>query len=289
MLEFNHDLAYRFIAHSIRHEQTKQFRAVVALSARYRWCLTGTPIQNTLSDLGALVRFLRVPQLNGPSDFHRNIAGPIERGNVEGIQKLRNLLRCICLRRTKDLLNISKPDFRVELVQLSKKERDQYCGIGEKHRRSIDRAIERGNLSEASSGLFRAILRLRIFCNSGLCFDSEQMEANMDESSVMFEQGGQATCTYCACDIQSIGDYQSPNSGILLSCSHILCLGCIGQSEKEIIDHIRCVTCGTICPAPALKEVQLSIRDGSPLVLSGYSSKMEALVKNIVQHKTEKW
>ena len=242
-----------------------------------------------LGDLGALVRFLRVPQLDGPSDFHRHIAGPLEEGNSHGLQRLRDLLQCICLRRTKDLLDVSEPHSRVELVQLTEEERDQYCRIGEEHRQAIDRAIERSILSEASSGLFRAILRLRIFCNSGLCVDLEQMEANADESLFLLEQGDQAACSYCACDVKSTSDGESANLGVILSCSHLLCLECISRSEKVRMDRIRCVTCGTICPVPKLKEEPSSILDGSSLRLRGYSSKLEALVRNVAQHNTDKW
>ncbi|KAF2467496.1 uncharacterized protein BDR25DRAFT_374811 [Lindgomyces ingoldianus] len=184
-------------AHSIRHQQTKQFRAVVALSAKYRWCLTGTPIQNELNDLGALVRFLRVPHLEGLSDFYSHIAGPVEKRNAEGLQRLGNLLRY--------------------------------------HRQAIDLAIERGNLSDASSGLFRAILRLRLFCNSGLCVDSDLIGSNKDESLSLLEQGDRAVCSYCSCDVNSVGDRGPAGFGAILSCSHLLCPDIIFSSWKKSI------------------------------------------------------
>jgi SNF2 family DNA or RNA helicase len=49
------------MAHEIRNCSTKQFQAVHGLTAQHRWCLTGTPIQNSLEDLEALISFLRVP------------------------------------------------------------------------------------------------------------------------------------------------------------------------------------------------------------------------------------
>ncbi|XDG06032.1 hypothetical protein ABKA04_005647 [Annulohypoxylon sp. FPYF3050] len=50
-------------AHEIRNRTTKQFQAIASISASHRWCLTGTPIQNSLDDLGALVSFLKNPRL----------------------------------------------------------------------------------------------------------------------------------------------------------------------------------------------------------------------------------
>ncbi|OQD67879.1 hypothetical protein PENPOL_c003G05250 [Penicillium polonicum] len=63
-------------AHYIRNRATKQFQAVVNLSAQHRWCLTGTPIQNSIEDLGALVAFLRVPILDRVASFRKFISTP---------------------------------------------------------------------------------------------------------------------------------------------------------------------------------------------------------------------
>ncbi len=47
-------------AHRIRNQKTRRFKSIVGLNADFRWCLTGTPIQNRLSDLFSLVLFLEI-------------------------------------------------------------------------------------------------------------------------------------------------------------------------------------------------------------------------------------
>lgn len=46
------------------------------LDARYRWCLTGTPLINGLKDAYGLIRFLRVKPWDDRSEFYRNIVDP---------------------------------------------------------------------------------------------------------------------------------------------------------------------------------------------------------------------
>lgn len=227
--------------------------------------------------------------MDGQFDFLNYVAGPIEKRQAYGLERLRNLLQCICLRRTKDILQFPEPDTRTELVQFTHEERTQYCRIGEEHRKAIDQAIERRNCRDASSGLFRAILRLRIFCNSGLCGDSRNIESTTDERLSLIEQEDQASCAYCSCDITSMGEQDCASSSVLLSCSHLLCLDCISRSKQVVTNLICCIICGTAFPLLGSGQNQISILEEPPLNLSGYSSKLQAVVQDVMLNLTEKW
>lgn len=45
-------------AHNIKERSTNAAKASFALQAKYRWCLSGTPLQNRVGELYSLVRFL---------------------------------------------------------------------------------------------------------------------------------------------------------------------------------------------------------------------------------------
>lgn len=54
-------MEYRVIldeAHNIKERSTNAAKAAFALDARYKWCLSGTPLQNRVGELYSLVRFL---------------------------------------------------------------------------------------------------------------------------------------------------------------------------------------------------------------------------------------
>lgn len=45
-------------AHNIKERATNTAKATFELKANYRWCLSGTPLQNRVGELYSLVRFL---------------------------------------------------------------------------------------------------------------------------------------------------------------------------------------------------------------------------------------
>jgi len=89
-------------AQNIKNHATKQARAVRGLPAAARIALTGTPVENRLSELWSIMEFTN-PGLLGPAErFRERYAIPIERhGSPEAAQSLRRLTQPFVLRRLK--------------------------------------------------------------------------------------------------------------------------------------------------------------------------------------------
>jgi len=89
-------------AQNIKNHATKQARAVRALPAATRIALTGTPVENRLSELWSIMEFTN-PGLLGPSErFRERFAVPIEReGSDDAARALQRLTRPFVLRRLK--------------------------------------------------------------------------------------------------------------------------------------------------------------------------------------------
>ena len=89
-------------AQNIKNAATRQARAVRALPARSRIALTGTPVENRLTDLWSIMEFVG-PGLLGPAErFRTRYVVPIERnGDEDAAQRLRQVTGPFILRRQK--------------------------------------------------------------------------------------------------------------------------------------------------------------------------------------------
>jgi len=89
-------------AQNIKNAATRQAQAVRALPARARIALTGTPVENRLTDLWSIMEFAG-PGLLGPAQrFRARYVVPIERaGDCDAAQRLRQLTGPFILRRQK--------------------------------------------------------------------------------------------------------------------------------------------------------------------------------------------
>ncbi|GAA3984580.1 DEAD/DEAH box helicase [Actinomadura viridis] len=89
-------------AQALKNSATRQARAVRSIPARTRLALTGTPVENHLTELWSIMEFAN-PGLMGPrSAFRERFAVPIERdGDERAAQALRRATRPFILRRLK--------------------------------------------------------------------------------------------------------------------------------------------------------------------------------------------
>ena len=88
-------------AHYIKNHATRTTRAVKRLRSRHRLALTGTPLENRLSELWSLFDFL-MPGLLGPYQrFRERFEAAIIGGDEEAARRLRLLTAPFILRRTK--------------------------------------------------------------------------------------------------------------------------------------------------------------------------------------------
>lgn len=284
-------------AHIIRRQATKLNRTVSELSGRSRWCLTGTPIQNRLEDIGALFAFIRARPFDSMAMFRRFIAVPFDESDERRLlasQRLSLLIDSLCIRRTRDMLDLPEGRKRVRYIDFSKEERVQYEQTKQKMIRTItQRAGEYDGNSKF--GMFQAQLQLRILCNHGTFqhhFSWARSRRDfLDENEdalCSLGRNGETNCSSCGQCMPIISQTKAPQRNGY-GCAHSICSECLDQdisgSKQDPSTLTKCPLC-TFGDRLAASEAEHIASDEANqrddyFRSYGHSSKMVALVADI--------
>lgn len=122
-------------AQAIKNAETRRAQVMHGLQAKFRLALTGTPVENGLTELWSLFNFATPGLLGSREKFQQRFATPIERDNDAGARAaLKALLRPFLLRRTKVAVLAELPP-RTEqtiLVEMEPDERAFYEALRQK-------------------------------------------------------------------------------------------------------------------------------------------------------------
>jgi SWI/SNF-related matrix-associated actin-dependent regulator of chromatin subfamily A3 len=287
--------ADNFSAHIIRRQSTTLYRTVADIKAKSRWCLTGTPIQNRLEDIGSLLAFLKIAPFHNISVFRNSIALPFDEGRMRrklAIERFTKLLDALCLRRTTDLLDLPEQQNRVRSIQLSSRERAQYDQTKEIMFRAI--CNQAGDFGDQSTlGMFQVRLQLRILCNHGTwqqMFSWHRRKLHLlDEREAMeasFGRDGEATCSLCKQTMPLFGTGSSFRR-YTENCRHVLCSECLEQSMTADQDRLptSCPLCSSLWnPATQAHRNKQTSQEDTYFRSQGESSKMNALVEDVLEN-----
>ena len=119
-------------AHRLKNQKCKLLEGLKLLDIEARLLLSGTPLQNNITELFSLLAFLEPQQFNSIDEFTREFG---DMQNQDQVEKLQNILKPLMLRRMKEDVEKSlKPKeetiVEVELTNIQKK---YYRGILEKN------------------------------------------------------------------------------------------------------------------------------------------------------------
>lgn len=270
-------------AHMIREQSTQQSKAICRLSAQRRWAVTGTPVQNRLEDLGALMTFLRIKPFDERGGFAQYIMAPFKMCDPEILPKLRLLVDSITLRRLKDRIDLPPRHDKLVKLDFSDEERALYEIFA---KNASDRVKVIVGQREKSLGgksyvhILQSILRLRLICAhgkdllgeedlkvmNGLSKDSAidlDSDDDDDQPSLtprqaydmynLMKETNADVCLFCT---RKIGPNEAVESdaepkdeiiGHMTPCYHILCTGCIDK-YKGIVEELAQGQSQAFCP-----------------------------------------
>ncbi len=149
---------------NIKNLQSQTNKAVTLLKSKNRLALSGTPIENNLSELYALFRFLNPAMFGTEDTFNQHYLTPIQKHNdLEATQDLRRKIYPFILRRLKKDVLTELPD-KIEqtlYVEMSEPQRKFYEQRRQFYKVAIEEQIASKGVENAQFFVFQALNELR--------------------------------------------------------------------------------------------------------------------------------
>ncbi|KAH9483020.1 ATP-dependent helicase rhp16 [Psilocybe cubensis] len=307
-------------AHNIKERSTNTAKAAFELKSKFRWCLSGTPLQNRVGELYSLVRFLGGDPFSyyfcklceckslhwtfsdkkscddcGHSPmqhtcfWNTEILTPIQKHGMIGpgknaFKKLKILLDRMMLRRTKlqkaDDLGLPPRTVLVRRDYFSPEEKELYLSLFSDAKRQFNTYLDHGTVLNNYSNIFSLLTRMRQMA----CHPDLVLRSKTNATQFVADVADDTTVCRICNDIAE--------DAIQAKCRHIFDRECIKQYlEIANDDNPACPVCHlplTIdleAPALVLEENMANVRQGilGRLNLDNWrsSTKIEALVEEL--------
>ncbi|UQC74163.1 DNA repair protein rad5 [Colletotrichum lupini] len=156
-------------AHEIKDLRRAKAQAICELRGECKWAVTGTPIQNRLSELHSLFHFLGLHPYDDKKAFDRDITNPWLRGEETGPAALKKILGYVMLRRSQDTITLPERQDHRRHLYLSSQEQRLYDAVKIKTIEFIDNALASHRGEDIYSNALEKINALRLVCELG-CF-----------------------------------------------------------------------------------------------------------------------
>lgn len=299
-------------AQMIKNPKTMASHAAWALRARRRWCLSGTPIQNSVDDLYSYFKFLRFEPYSKYSAFKQLIKDPVEGDDPQGFNRLKVALGPILLRRTKDSRDkngnkiFTLPDRNVRLIkkEFSSEEKEFYLKLKADAEADIAQYQSEGGPAGNYFNVLFKVLRMRQACNH------PKLVRNINQTSGVAGGGSDGSRKSIA-EINAVRKlkhdlktklaetlrtgltecgicFDMPEDPVVSVCNHVFCRQCVsskfsmagqGAAEAELAFH--CPSCGHVLgDTQTFGANALHVVDGSGAGGSGSSTSNAPAVRS---------
>ncbi len=170
-IEYYSDFNFKFIvadeAQNIKNSFTRNAKAVKTLKGDVKFALTGTPIENSLTELWSVFDFIMPGYLGSRKKFKMDFENPIAKYNDESISdKLRRKTMPFILRRIKKdvLKELPEKSEKILYCDMTSEQRKLYTANLIKARMEVDKLISEGGFDTRRIKILSYITRLRQLC-----------------------------------------------------------------------------------------------------------------------------
>jgi SNF2 family DNA or RNA helicase len=182
----------------IKNPASMLYKTVTRLKSDFKLVLTGTPVENSLTDLWTQLNFVNPGLLGDLSFFRREFAKPIEKmGDDEKEIKLRKIIQPFILRRTKEMVARDLPPVSEQTVFCDMTD-EQYKAYDEEKssvRNSILKTIASTGLEKSAIVVLQGLMKLRqlsnhpVLANDEYSFGSGKFETVLQDMESVIAEG----------------------------------------------------------------------------------------------------
>jgi DNA helicase INO80 len=176
-------------AHAIKSSSTARWKTLLNFKCRNRLLLTGTPIQNSMQELWALLHFIMPTMFDSHEEFSEWFSKDIEshasdkgKLNERQLNRLHMILKPFMLRRVKSEVQheIGSKIEKTVYCELSARQKRMYSALAD--RISVDDLLDRaiftdqtGTRGVSDNALLNAVMQLRKVCNHPQIFEPAEV------------------------------------------------------------------------------------------------------------------
>ena len=176
--ELNYEFRYIIAdeAQYMKNSNTQNAKSIKKINARTKYALTGTPIENSLSELWSIFDFLMPGYLFSYNKFREKFEVPIIKDeDNEIMDKLRMLIEPFILRRTKKQVLTELPDKTVTVLnnEMDDEQQKIYLTYLSQAKEELNEEIKLNGFENSHIQILSALTRLRqICCHPSLFLDN---------------------------------------------------------------------------------------------------------------------
>ncbi len=171
-----HEFLYVILDESqfVKNSESKTYKAISELQSEYKAVLTGTPIENSLSDLWSQMNFINDGMLGSKSFFKETFINTIEKQHDEiSEQKLKSLISPFIIRRTKNEVAKDLPELTEQIIYCvsGDEQKSFYEEEKSKIRNKLLELSEKEQKKNISAEVLSALMKLRQISNHPVLAD----------------------------------------------------------------------------------------------------------------------
>lgn len=161
---------------NIKNPASKSFKAVRSLKSKHRLILSGTPVENSVSDLWSQLTFLNPGLLGTQAFFYEEYVQAIEKKkDEEKARKLQSIIKPFVLRRTKEQVAAELPPKTEQVIycDMSEDQAAYYEKTKSAYRNDLLQSMDDGTFAKKQVQLLQGLTALRQLANHPVMIDGE--------------------------------------------------------------------------------------------------------------------